>query len=114
MRRSYFSTIKKSKLPTKPRVGSTPKLDSNGLLLSEPLDEWWINSKKNHYCFWTLLHNKSNNLGGMEPLNKTQISSLLAISSTEVTNLINKAIANLEDLLEVEGLNKLLMEVFLK
>ena len=50
----------------------------------------------------------------MEPLNKTQIATLLGLSSAEVSNTLNKAISNLEDLLDIEGLNKLLIEVFIK
>ena len=95
--RNYWNTVGKDKefFPSEPRPESKPTYDKLGRVLNEPLDEWWINSEKHHFCFWTLVKKRSQVDGTMEPLLQSEMTKLFGCSSTKVHFMIKEALDNL-------------------
>jgi len=113
-KRDYKNTIGDIPLPQNPRPGSIPRLDNYGLLVEPPKDPWWINSKKNCYCFWSYVNDKSNRMGEMEALNIKQISVLLGITPVQAKAEYHAAIQDLNTHLKIKDLEDALSQVFLK
>lgn len=95
--RNYWNTSGKNLeyFPTEPRANSTPTLNKQGRVIQEPKDDWWINSKKHQYCFWTYLRDKSQPDGTMEPLLQSEISELFGCSSTKIHFMLREAMGRL-------------------
>ena len=110
--RNYWNTVGKNKeyYPSEPRPDSIPTLNKAGKVVKDPTDPWWINSKKDHYCFWTYVKNNSNPDGTMEPLLQAEIAELFGCSSTKVHFMLKEALTNLFAQEELEGLEDLLEE----
>lgn len=96
--RNYWNTSGKNKefFPTEPTPDSLPTLNKHGRVLAEPKNEWWVNSKDHHYCFWTYLRDKSQLDGTMEPLLQSEIARLMGCSVTKLHFLLKEAMSKLE------------------
>lgn len=108
--RNYWNTVGSSKefFPTEPRSNSIPTLNKQSRVTQEPTDEWWINSQKNHYCFWSYVRENSQPDGTMEPLLQSEIADLFGCSSTKVHFMLKEAM----DRLTSEENMKILQNLF--
>lgn len=95
--RNFWNTAGLSKefFPTEPRPDSIPILNKQGRVIQEPIDEWWINSKDHHFCFWTFIQANSQQDGTMEPLLQSEIAELFGCSSTKVHFMLKEAMDRL-------------------
>lgn len=96
MARNYWNTIKADFFPTKPRPESIPKLNSKKQVIDPPKDPWWVNSKEDHYCFWTFLKRHSGPDGRFEPLMQSEIASYLGYSNSKIHFLVKEALDELK------------------
>lgn len=103
MGRNYWNTIGASSFPTSPRLESIPVFNEKRELVGIPSDPWWINSKKDHFCFWTLIKNRSNSEGYFDPLMHGDIAHLLGLpSNTKVFFVLKEAMDALKEVLITE------------
>lgn len=95
--RNYWNTAGAGKeyFPAEPRANSVPTLNKAGRVITEPEDEWWINSKEDHYCFWEYVRKNSQPDGTMEPLLQSEIAELFGCSSTKVHFMLKEAMDRL-------------------
>lgn len=95
--RNYWNTvgIGKEFFPTEPRLDSIPIINKQGRVVQEPKDEWWINSKEHHYCFWSWIRANSEPDGTFEPQLQSDIARLFGCSSTKVHFMIKEAMDKL-------------------
>jgi hypothetical protein len=95
--RNYWNTSGSGRefFPTEPRVDSIPTFNKQGRVIAEPKDEWWINSEKHHFCFWTFIKERSQPDGTMEPLLQSEIAELFGCSSTKVHFMLKEALDHL-------------------
>jgi hypothetical protein len=95
--RNYWNTSGKSKefFPTEPHPDSIPTFNKHGRVVEEPKNEWWINSKDHHFCFWTYLREKSQPDGTMEPLLQSEIAKLMGCSITKLHFMLKEAMSHL-------------------
>lgn len=117
--RTYWNTVGKDKefFPKKPRPNSIPetmiketKEGSKTIVVKEPEDEWWINSKKDKYCFWSYIKRNSHPDGKMEPLLQSEIAELFGCSSTKIHFILKEALENLIESDYLQGLEDLFEE----
>lgn len=110
--RTYWNTSGKDKeyFPKEPRPESIPTLNEAGKVVKEPEDEWWINSKKDKYCFWSYIKRNSHPDGKMEPLLQSEIAELFGCSSTKVHFILKEALENLLGSEHLQGLEDLFEE----
>lgn len=64
---------------------------------------WYINSKKDNYCFWKYVKRNSKVDGSMESLSDDNISKLLNIPKSELKSEIKKATDNFHKILKNLG-----------
>lgn len=110
--RNYWNTSGKGKefFPTAPAADCVPIVNRHGYVLEEPKNEWWINSKKHHFCFWTFLRDHSQADGSMNPLIQTEIAQLFGVSPTKILIMLQEAMdqlmssENMEILKDLEAL----------
>lgn len=109
---NYWNTCGKDKefLPTSPCKDSVPTINDEGRVIQEPKNPWWINSEKDHYCFWKYIHEKSQPDGSMEPLLQSEIADLFGCSSTKVHFMLREAMQNLMKNTHLKELESLLEE----
>lgn len=95
--RNYWNTAGKNReyFPDFPRPESIPTLNKQGRVVTEPADEWWINSKEHQFCFWTYVREMSQIDGTMEPLLQSEIAKLFGCSSTKVHFMLKEAMERL-------------------
>ena len=107
--RNYWNTVgsKLENFPTNPRLESIPNFTKSGKILNEPKDPWWINSKKDNYCFWSYVRKHSNKNGYMEPLLQSEIAKLFGCSSTKIHFILKEALEELKNDDNIELLEKI-------
>ena len=95
--RNYWNTagVGREFFPTEPRVNCIPTFNKQGRVITEPQDEWWINSEKHHYCFWSFVKERSQTDGTMEPLLQSEIADLFGCSSTKIHFMLKEALDHL-------------------
>lgn len=95
--RNYWNTVGAGKeyFPNEPRPESVPTFNKAGRVVTEPQDEWWINSKEHHFCFWEYVRKNSQPDGTMEPLLQSEIAELFGCSSTKVHFMLKEAMDRL-------------------
>lgn len=100
--RNYWNTsgLGKDYLPEQTPPENVPELSEDGRILKEPKNEWWINSKDHHFCFWKYVESMSNMDGTMEPLLQADIAKLFGCSSTKVHFMLKEALENLKQKIE--------------
>lgn len=78
----------------------------NSLSTSEniPKCDWSINSKKDHFCFWTWVRRKSSNDGELTPLMQNEIGELLMIPASKLHLELKTALENLKNTNEFKNL----------
>ncbi len=108
--RNYWNTsgVGREFFPTEPRSNSIPTFNKQGRVIAEPTDEWWINSEKHHFCFWTFVKERSQPDGTMEPLLQSEIADLFGCSSTKVHFMLKEAMDHLTSEENVNILQNLL------
>jgi hypothetical protein len=96
--RNYWNTSGKNRefFPTEPLPDSIPTFNKHGRVIAEPKNEWWINSKDHHFCFWTYLKDKSQPDGTMEPLLQSEIAKLMGCSITKLHFMLIEAMEHLK------------------
>jgi hypothetical protein len=95
--RTYWNTSGKNRefYPTEPLPDSIPTFNKHGRVIQEPKNDWWINSKDHHFCFWTYLKDKSQPDGTMEPLLQSEIAKLMGCSITKLHFMLKEAMSHL-------------------
>jgi len=117
--RTYWNTVGADKefYPKEPRPESIPqtivktiKGVEKTIVVKEPKDEWWINSKKDNYCFWSYIKRNSHSDGKMEPLLQSEIAELFGCSSTKVHFILKEALENLLGSVHLDDIGDLFEE----
>src|SRR2546430_2649094 len=74
--RNFWNTCprKLDLLPTKTCHLGKPKKLKKGKVVEEPECPWWINSEKDHYCFWRYVESASMKDGSMDALLQNEIA----------------------------------------
>jgi len=60
---------------------------------------WWLNSNKDHYCFWKYIKRMSSSDGSMPTASQAELSKLLNIPNTKVPLILKEAVDSLSKIL---------------
>lgn len=66
--------------------------------------EWYINSERDNYCFWTWVRRVSDAEGFMEPLLQHEMSELLGTSSTKIHSMYKETLQKIRQFPEYQDL----------
>ena len=75
---------------------------------SKALCQWYINSKQDHYCYWSWIRRNSDVGGGFKPQLTQQVANLLKMSPSKINVVYREAIQKLESLEEYQALKDLI------
>lgn len=84
-------------LPETPCQYGKVTRDKEGKLIKEADCEWYIESEKDNYCFWTFIKRKSDPEGNMLPMLQSEIAELFGCSPTKIHFIIKDAMQKLKD-----------------
>ena len=91
--------LKNKLLPKEDCLEGKPTLE-DGKIVSEPPCAWWINTQKDHYCFWKFVKRVSKADGSMPEMSQAELSKLLGWSNTKTHFVLKEALVELAVLLE--------------
>jgi len=97
--RNFFNTCpqKYEYLPETPCKHGKVERNEEGKLVKEASCEWYIESERDNYCFWSFIKRKSDPEGNMRPMLQSEIAEKFGCSPTKIHFIIKDAMKKLKD-----------------
>lgn len=97
--RNFFNSCpqKFEYLPEAPCPHGQAQRDDNGKITKEPSCDWYIESERDNYCFWSFIRRRSDPDGNMLPMLQSEIAAMFGCSPTKIHFIIKDALQKLKD-----------------
>ena len=97
--RNFFNScpFKFEYMPEKPCPHGKVERNAEGKVVKEAACEWYIESKRDNYCFWNFVKRKSDPDGNMRPMLQSEIAEMFGCSPTKIHFIIKEAMQKLKD-----------------